>query len=63
MNLKDRMKNGMLFYEHGHKDPIDIQQEPLYFPVPRDGIWSYSCLDWYVYRLDGTWNCIHDTVP
>lgn len=27
MNLKDRMKNGMLFYEHGHKDPIDIQQE------------------------------------
>lgn len=27
MNLKDRMKNGMLFYEHGHKDSIDIQQE------------------------------------
>jgi len=27
MNLKDRMNNGMLFYEHGHKDPIDIQQE------------------------------------
>lgn len=27
MYLKDRMKNGMLFYEHGHKDPVDIQQE------------------------------------
>lgn len=27
MYLRDRMKNGMLFYEHGHKDPVDIQQE------------------------------------
>lgn len=27
MNLRDRMNNGMLFYEHGHKDPINIQQE------------------------------------
>lgn len=27
MHLKDRMENGMLFYEHGHKDPVDIQQE------------------------------------
>ena len=27
MHLKDRINEGMLFYEHGHKDPIDIQQE------------------------------------
>ncbi|MGN0250921.1 MAG: sugar O-acetyltransferase [Oliverpabstia sp.] len=27
MNLRDRMKSGMLFYEHGHKDPVDIRQE------------------------------------
>lgn len=27
MHLKDRMEKGMLFYEHGHKDPVDIQQE------------------------------------
>ena len=27
MNLVDRIKNGMLFYEHGHVDPIDVQQE------------------------------------
>lgn len=27
MNLRDRINNGMLFYEHGHKDPVDIQQE------------------------------------
>lgn len=27
MNLKDRIKNGMLFYEHGHTNPIDIRQE------------------------------------
>lgn len=27
MHLRDRMKNGMVFYEHGHKDPVDIQQE------------------------------------
>ncbi len=27
MTLKERMQNGMLFYEHGHKDPVDIQQE------------------------------------
>ena len=27
MHLADRMKNGMLFYEHGHKDPVDIEQE------------------------------------
>lgn len=27
MHLKERMENGMLFYEHGHKDPVDIQQE------------------------------------
>lgn len=27
MHLVDRIKNGMLFYEHGHKDPIDVQQE------------------------------------
>ena len=27
MHLYDRIKNGMLFYEHGHTDPIDIQQE------------------------------------
>ncbi len=27
MHLSDRMKNGMLFYEHGHKDPEDIRQE------------------------------------
>lgn len=27
MHLRDRINNGMLFYEHGHKDPIDIQQE------------------------------------
>lgn len=24
MNLEERMKKGMLFYEHGHKDPVDI---------------------------------------
>ena len=27
MHLRDRINNGMLFYEHGHKDPVDIQQE------------------------------------
>ena len=27
MHLKERIANGMLFYEHGHKDPIDITQE------------------------------------
>ena len=27
MNLKDWINEGMLFYEHGHKVPIDIQQE------------------------------------
>lgn len=27
MNLRDRINQGMLFYEHGHKNPIDIQQE------------------------------------
>ena len=27
MQLKDRIANGMLFYEHGHKDPVDIDQE------------------------------------
>ena len=27
MHLRDRIKKGMLFYEHGHKDPVDIQQE------------------------------------
>ena len=27
MNLIDRIENGMLFYEHGHTDPVDIQQE------------------------------------
>ena len=27
MYLRDRIKNGMLFYEHGHKHPIDLQQE------------------------------------
>ena len=27
MHLRDRINRGMLFYEHGHTDPIDIQQE------------------------------------
>ena len=27
MHLRDRINNGMIFYEHGHKDPIDRQQE------------------------------------
>ena len=27
MHLKDRIENGMLFYEHGHTDPVDIAQE------------------------------------
>lgn len=27
MNLEERMKKGMLFYEHGHKDPVDIALE------------------------------------
>ena len=27
MYLRDRINAGMLFYEHGHTDPIDIQQE------------------------------------
>ena len=27
MHLQDRINSGMLFYEHGHKDPIDIRQE------------------------------------
>ena len=27
MHLRDRINTGMLFYEHGHKDPIDIEQE------------------------------------
>ena len=27
MHLCDRINSGMLFYEHGHTDPIDIQQE------------------------------------
>lgn len=27
MHLRDRIKSGMLFYEHDHKDPVDIQQE------------------------------------
>jgi len=27
MHLRDRINNGMVFYEHGHKDPIDRQQE------------------------------------
>ena len=27
MHLEDRIKNGMTFYEHGHTDPIDIEQE------------------------------------
>lgn len=26
MYLKERIANGMLFYEHGHKDPVDIAQ-------------------------------------
>ena len=25
--LKERIAKGMLFYEHGHKDPVDIAQE------------------------------------
>lgn len=29
MHLRDRINNGMLFYEHGHKNPIDIEQELL----------------------------------
>lgn len=27
MNLRERMQNGMIFYEHGHKNPEDIQLE------------------------------------
>ena len=27
MHLRDRINNGMLFYEHGHKNPIDKEQE------------------------------------
>ena len=27
MHLCDRINNGMLFYEHGHTDPTDIQKE------------------------------------
>ena len=27
MHLEERIKNGMPFYEHGHTDPIDIEQE------------------------------------
>lgn len=27
MNLEERMQNGMIFYEHGHKDPVDIELE------------------------------------
>lgn len=27
MHLEDRIKNGMTFYEHGHTDPVDIEQE------------------------------------
>ena len=27
MYLKERIAKGMLFYEHGHKDPVDIAQE------------------------------------
>ena len=27
MHLRDRINQGMLFYEHGHKDPVDIEQE------------------------------------
>lgn len=27
MHLRDRINNGMVFYEHGHTDPIDRQQE------------------------------------
>ena len=27
MHLRDRINQGMLFYEHGHTDPIDIEQE------------------------------------
>ena len=27
MHLEDRIKNGMTFYEHGHTDPINIEQE------------------------------------
>ena len=27
MHLRDRISNGMLFYEHGHKNPIDSEQE------------------------------------
>lgn len=27
MHLRDRINNGMIFYEYGHKDPIDRQQE------------------------------------
>ena len=27
MHLRDRINQGMIFYEHGHTDPIDIEQE------------------------------------
>ena len=27
MHLRDRINNGMVFYEHGHKDSIDRQQD------------------------------------
>ena len=27
MHLRDRINHGMLFYEHGHKNPIDKEQE------------------------------------
>ena len=27
MHLCDRINSGMLFYEHGHTDPVDIHQE------------------------------------
>lgn len=27
MELRDRINSGMLFYEHGHKDPTNIRQE------------------------------------
>lgn len=27
MTLKERMRNGMIFYEHGHKDPVNMRQE------------------------------------
>lgn len=27
MNLRDRIKNGLVFYEHGHKDPVNRLQE------------------------------------